>query len=998
METLLIYLAKVNIALAMFYLLYLLFFRKDTFIRIRRYYFLSAIIFSLSYSIMNVTVLGNLINMTPETVATETSVYIGEASMGEISMGEMIVDDAAEATTPIDWMLIGKSILLIGVSLLSLRFLWQLFSIIRIKSRSEKRSLFGYLFHQLKDEITPFSFFSWIFIHTDTHTEKELKQILLHEHTHVRQWHSLDILLAELLRIAFWWNPVVWVMKRDIAINLEYLADQAVLQEGVESTEYQYHLLQMTNHETAVQIVNNFNVSQLKQRIIMMNSEKSPMGKLTKYLSILPLTLLLITANSVFAQQNEQQQEPVKIENKDSKDKSRFHEVTKNLDKLAAALKSEVKYPQDAKENGVHGDVIASFIIEEDGSIINSNIEVGLSPSLNQEAIRVINAMPKLKQFTYTEDDEPLKVKYNAQFAFRLDGEKASFDVAMRGYTVLSIADKTGDDKPLFIVDGVKMDKEFDMSKIDRSDIEHTTIYQKEAAMATYGEEGKNGAVMISTKEASETKVSDNSKKDNEDKNEVIVRGYGSMEEATPQALAKKFGNGEPLYVIDDVKMGKGFDLNQIKENIESVSILKDKSALAIYGDEGKNGVVIVYTKSFVAEKKKVDDDVFVVVEDQPEFPGGMQALMAFVAENTRFPAELANSDIEGRVVVDFIVNKDGSLSNIKVVRSLHPLLDAEAVRVIKTMPKWSPGTQRGLPVKVRYTLPILFKLEEGEKDTTRKNIVERHGNPLVLIGGVKMGSDFHMLDINPEDIESFSILKDDSDIKEYGEEGKNGVILVTLKKGVKFTLSVKNSIAQIKGEREDVFIAVEEQPEFPGGKPALEKYLTDNIIYPLQAKRNKIQGRVITSFIVNKDGSISDAQIVRGPDPSLYAEAIRVIEAMPKWKPGMQKGKAVNVRLTIPVVFRLNKDEATNNLNGRVPTLIKDKLISNKPLVIVDGEKMPKGFDIEDINQSDIESISVLKNEEAISKYADEGKNGVVIITLKNKVKFIPTTTKTLD
>ncbi|NLA63933.1 MAG: TonB family protein, partial [Bacteroidales bacterium] len=495
METLFIYIVKVNIALTVFYLLYMLLFSKDTFIRLRRYYFLSAIIFSLSYPLFTVSALGSMFDWKEEPVATETSVYIGE-----ISTGEWIVDDVEEVATPIDWTIVAKNILLVGTLFLSLRLLWQLFSIVRIKSHSEKRSLFGYLFYHLKDMITPFSFFNWIFVNSESHNEKELKQILLHEHTHARQWHSLDILLVEMLRIAFWWNPVVWLMKRDMAINLEYLADQAVIEEGVESTEYQYHLLQLTNHETAVQIVNNFNVSQLKQRIIMMNRNKTPMRKLAKYLSVLPLALLLITANSVYAQQNEPTQEPIEIKDKDANEKSRFHQVTENLDKLADILKSEVNYPQVAKERRIEGDVIVSFIIEVDGSTINPKVEIGEFPALNQEALRVINSMPKLTQFMYTEDGEPLRIKYNSHFNFRLDGEKASFDVAMRGYSVLTIADKTGEDKPLFIVDGVKMDKEFDMSKIDRSDVEHRTIYQKEAAIATYGEEGKNGAVMITTK------------------------------------------------------------------------------------------------------------------------------------------------------------------------------------------------------------------------------------------------------------------------------------------------------------------------------------------------------------------------------------------------------------------------------------------------------------------------------------------------------------------
>lgn len=106
----------------------------------------------------------------------------------------------------------------------------------------------------------------------------------------------------------------------------------------------------------------------------------------------------------------------------------------------------------------------------------------------------------------------------------------------------------------------------------------------------------------------------------------------------------------------------------------------------------------------------------------------------------------------------------------------------------------------------------------------------------------------------------------------------------------------------------EEIFVVVEEQPEFPGGNAAMMKFLSDNIKYPVIAQENGIQGRVITNFVVERDGSITDVQVVRGVDPSLDKEAIHVIQSMPKWKPGRQRGSAVRVRFTLPVVFRLQQ------------------------------------------------------------------------------------------
>ncbi len=116
-----------------------------------------------------------------------------------------------------------------------------------------------------------------------------------------------------------------------------------------------------------------------------------------------------------------------------------------------------------------------------------------------------------------------------------------------------------------------------------------------------------------------------------------------------------------------------------------------------------------------------------------------------------------------------------------------------------------------------------------------------------------------------------------------------------------------ETSTTKESDEDDVVFVIVEKMPEFPGGHQALTKYLDENVKYPAIAQENGIQGRVICQFVVNKDGTITDIEVIRsGGDPSLDQEAVRVIEAMPKWKPGEQRGKTVRVRYTVPVNFRL--------------------------------------------------------------------------------------------
>ena len=102
---------------------------------------------------------------------------------------------------------------------------------------------------------------------------------------------------------------------------------------------------------------------------------------------------------------------------------------------------------------------------------------------------------------------------------------------------------------------------------------------------------------------------------------------------------------------------------------------------------------------------------VYDVVEQMPSFPGGQQKLMEYLSENTHYPKECKESGVQGRVIVTFFIERDGSISNVKVVRSLDPLMDEEAVRVVSSMPKWNPGRQNGVAVRVRYTLPVNFRL-----------------------------------------------------------------------------------------------------------------------------------------------------------------------------------------------------------------------------------------------------------------------------------------------
>ena len=221
---------------------------------------------------------------------------------------------------------------------------------------------------------------------------------------------------------------------------------------------------------------------------------------------------------------------------------------------------------------------------------------------------------------------------------------------------------------------------------------------------------------------------------------------------------------------------------------------------------------------------------------------------------------------------------------------------------------------------------------------------------------------------------------------------------------------------AKEEPQEEVVFQVVEEMPQFPGGLSEAMKFLAKNIKYPVEAQQAKIEGRVIVRFVVGRDGSVSNVEVVRGVSPELDAEAVRVVSLMPKWIPGKQRGKAVAVKYTMPIMFRLQtpaqeqkKEEMGHTLQISMKVgegadigdvnMVKDHLRSHytgvpvrnpegkSPLVVLDGKVLGKGTDIlTKISPDQIESISVSKNESAKAEYGDDAKDGVIVITSKKK------------
>ena len=149
-------------------------------------------------------------------------------------------------------------------------------------------------------------------------------------------------------------------------------------------------------------------------------------------------------------------------------------------------------------------------------------------------------------------------------------------------------------------------------------------------------------------------------------------------------------------------------------QELKYVGSAMDDNAVVVSAEDQPEYVTIT-DDSF---EKADENGIFQVVEEQPQFPGGMAALMEYLKKNVRYPATCKEQGLQGRVIVQFVVNSDGSICDEKLIKSVDPQLDAEALRVIRSMPKWKPGMQKGKPVRVRYTLPVTFRLAQPASST----------------------------------------------------------------------------------------------------------------------------------------------------------------------------------------------------------------------------------------------------------------------------------------
>ena len=639
---------------AVLWLVYRLLFRNSNRLYFNRYFLLTSMLLALAMPL-----LGLLSGMeVPQMVTLKQNMFNGMMLSeiivtpdGQPMLPEVIVTTNTTPSRFSVWQVIG-GIYLLGVGVMTLLFLFKLGRLVALIIRSPKRKMDGFTAVFTGKEQGSFSFFRYAFFPS----ENVDPDIMRHEMSHIAHHHSWDILFAEVMMILQWFNPFIYLYKKELQSLHEYQADRDVVATGVDKKNYMMLILQQCTAVDFSGMSNNFSLILTKKRIKMITRNEKAKGLWWRLLATLPVLAVLLIANT----------------------------------KVAA---------QDASNK--------------------------LSNSANDKPITV--EMGKFE--IYDDDGNPFQLSDTV--IYNEDGSYVKCE------SIDDVDPKTGEPCKKFMI-------------------------------TTHNADGTPNGNMNLHWELD-----------------------GDMTQYT----------AEPFSITEE----------SLETLLGGLSTLVDAP---------------------------VKDSVYNIVEEMPEFPGGVEAMMKYVADNVKYPQEARDKDISGRAFVSFVIEKDGSVSNVEVKRGIGGGCDEEAVRVISAMPKWKPGKQKGKPVRVNYMMPLNFKLDDGQPAKSVKK--EKANNP----------------DMTPD---------------KYG-----------------------------------VYQIVEEMPQYPGGENALMDYVSKNVVYPKEAQEKGISGRVFVSFIVEKDGSVNEVKVMRGIGGGCDEESVRVIKAMPKWKPGKMKGKPVRVSYMMPITFRL--------------------------------------------------------------------------------------------
>ena len=505
-----IYILKSSVCLVLFYLFFRLLLSKETFHRFNRMALLGVLFFSLLIPCIEVTT-RHQVEVQQAVLSIEQLLLMAELEVTSANVG------AVQETPAISWVQIVLLVYLAGILFLACRNIYSLICLFRlIHSGKHEKLEKGVTLVVHNQEIAPFSWMKYIVI-SRKDLEENGREILIHEMAHIHHRHSVDLLVADICIFFQWFNPGAWLLKQELQNVHEYEADETVINEGVNAKEYQLLLIKKAVGTRLYSMANSFNHSKLKKRITMMLKEKSNPWARLKYLYVLPLAAIAVTA---FARP----------------------EISEKVEEISAVKVNDL------------------------AEIVEKKSEENV-----------------VKELVDTTKNKVVVVGYRTE-------KKDSVLTSGKKKVAISVQGISDEGKPLVIINGKESDREV-VNALNPECIESVSVIGPEKAIKVYGEKAKDGVMDI--KLYSEKKFAPR---------KIEIEGINKTRLDALNSGAKSWGatfrsadGGKPLVIIDG-KEATGDDplANISPDRIRSISVLKDKTALAAYGDKGKNGVIEV--------------------------------------------------------------------------------------------------------------------------------------------------------------------------------------------------------------------------------------------------------------------------------------------------------------------------------------------------------------------------------------------------------------------
>ena len=642
-----VYILKSSVCLAIFYLFYRLLLARETFHRFNR------------FSLLGILLLSCLLPLVEVSVKQETEVHQTMLTLEQLLMMADAVN-ATEAgaraeTATVTWIQVALLVYLAGIVFFAFRNVYSLVRLLMLLKSGKKEDIGSYLPGRKERvtlivhncDIAPFSWMGYIVI-SRKDLEENGREILIHELAHIHNRHSWDLLVADVCIFFQWFNPASWLLKQELQNIHEFEADETVIKEGVDAKQYQLLLIKKAVGTRLYSMANSFNHSKLKKRITMMLKEKSnPWAKL-KYLYILPVAAIAVTAFArpeisetaeeisavkvndltaiVEAKAVKSTEEVVQVatalkdtakpvevkyipvEVTEKLQGTPFYEVVEQMPEypggIAASMEyiqKNMRYPEAAEKNGTQGRVTVQFIIDKEGNVTNPKVLRSVDKDLDAEAIRLVGAMPKWKPGM--QKGKAVAVKYTLPVVFKLEGgEITSSQLVTVAGTI------RGEAVPLFIVDGKEVPSSI-MGALRPESIESMTVLKDKSAAELYGEKGKNGVILITLRDK-EYPIVIGSK--NTNSTSTTLRVKGTSKSSTLPGIQNVYVNrkkadlGDAIIYVDGVEIeSKEVDLGSVvpADRIESISVEKDSNS-------GKGKIYITTKDKKGAEKTSSKGDM----------------------------------------------------------------------------------------------------------------------------------------------------------------------------------------------------------------------------------------------------------------------------------------------------------------------------------------------------------------------------------------------------